>query len=105
MALLLRGASFSRCDAFRSRGRFSRRATEPKRSSAANGPVNRARPLFAVFQCDFDPRTNRSSIALDSHEFQIDPVIAIAGIFEETQLVAVAGNRSSYLRKDIFVAI
>ena len=62
----------------RQRGRAKRSSTPDR---AINGPSRFALALDR----DFDPRSNRRPVTLHAHKVQVDPIVPVAGIAEETK--------------------
>src|SRR5688572_3556645 len=73
-------------------------------SAAADAPVHDAPPALA-FHGDADTRADRGAVRLDADELDRDPVIAVAGVFEQAQRVRVARRGAADLEHDLLVAI
>ena len=81
-----------------------RRSAE--RSSAANGSKNESRrlcPSSCTVTLMRAPMAARFVFTPD--KVQADPIVAVAGIFEQTKSVAIAGHRAADFREEIFVSV
>jgi hypothetical protein len=81
----------------------------PKGSSAAHCAVNRALLPAFILNRHLDAGANRGAIRFDTHQVETDPVVAIAGIFKETEGMTVArdcfARRSAGLENPFLTAI
>src|SRR5580704_4624105 len=91
-------------------GRFSqpnvlseRRSAEGP--SAANRPENESLRLSLVLHGHFDAGSDCRAVCLHTVEVKTDPVVTVAGIFEETKGVAVADHGPADFREQIFVSV
>ena len=82
---------------------FQRRCAEG--ASAADGAINGAYSAGLIFHGHFDPGSDRGPVCLHAHQLQIDPVIAVAGVFEQTESVTVPGHGAADRSDDVFIAI
>src|SRR5207302_10964232 len=53
----------------------------------------------------FDARADRGSIAFHPDQFQINPIIAVSRILEETKGVSITGNCAAREGKNVLIAI
>src|SRR5580704_872472 len=82
---------------------FQRRCAE--RASAVYGAINGAYGAGLIFHGHFDPRSDGGPVGLHAHQLQIDPVIAISRVFEQTEGMAVSGRGAADGSDDVFIAI
>src|SRR6202042_1899294 len=81
---------------------FEWRRTE--RSSATDCAIDGSlSPL--ILHRDLDARAESRAVGFHALQFDADPVVAMAGIFEEAEHVAVATDGAAGYREDILVAI
>jgi hypothetical protein len=75
-----------------------------KRTGLANCSVNGPRTGVAILHCQMDLRTNSFTICFHAKQAHVQPVVAVAGILEDSQRVLVSGNRASVSGDDILAA-
>src|SRR5258708_10625992 len=76
-----------------------------KRASAADGALDEALTSTFVLDGELNVSANRGAITLGSYQPQTDPVVAVAGILEQTNGVAIARDRASSFGNDLFIAV
>ena len=76
-----------------------------ERASTVHRAIDRPRLAPLVLHGHLDARADSRAVGLHSLELHADPVIAMAGIFVETEHVAVARDGAAGHGQDIFVSI
>src|SRR5580698_5733056 len=82
---------------------FQRRCAEG--ASAVDGAIDGAYSAGLIFDGHFDARSDGGPVGLDAYQLQIDPVIAIARVFEQAESMAVPGRGAADGSNDVLIAI
>src|SRR5579884_2829073 len=80
---------------------LKRRGAE--RTPASYGPIDGPGALTLILNCQLDSRADGGAVGFYAHQFQADPIVAIARVLEETHDMGVAGSGSADDEDDVFV--
>src|SRR5438552_2185454 len=98
---------FDAASTLRTTPRIGWRSSAPE-AAGANNMIS-ANPAAHFLPNLPDPHrdlgANRRAIALHADQPHVDPVVALTGILEQPQRVAIRGHRSANLRDDVLVAV
>src|SRR5580700_6656971 len=76
-----------------------------KRAPTAHRAKNGARLLSLILYRHLDACPDRGAVGLHTNQIQADPIIAIPGILEKSEGVAVAQHRPAGFGEEIFIAV
>src|ERR1039457_6965190 len=79
-----------------------RRAERP---AAADSAIDRAWRPPLILHRHLDARSDGGAVRLHSPQPHTEPVVAVAGVFEETECVAVTRGRAADYRQNVFIAV